>query len=70
MLTQEQLINYIDNNYSFHLMEYQKTALWEFYNKLMTNKDFVFTYGRCNGKMFIYQIMKELLEYEYRENNQ
>lgn len=70
MLTQEQLINYIDNNYNFHLMDYQKTALWEFYKKWMINKDFIFTYGRGNGKMFIYQIMKELLEYEYQENNQ
>lgn len=66
MLTQEQLIDYIDKNYNFHLMDYQKTALWEFYKKWMTNKDFVIAYGRGNGKMFVYQIMKELLAYEHQ----
>ena len=66
MLTREQLLDYIDNNCKFPLMEYQKTALWEFYKNWMTNKDFALAYGRGNGKMFAYQIMKELWEYEHR----
>jgi hypothetical protein len=66
MLTQEQLLDYIDKNYNFHLMDYQKTVLWEFYKKWKTDGDFVFTYRRRNGKMFMYQIMKELLEYEHQ----
>ena len=66
MLTQEQLLDYIDKNYNFHLMDYQKTALWEFYKAWMTNKDFVFAYARGNGKMFVYQIMKELMAYEHQ----
>ncbi len=47
-------------------MDYQKTVLWEFYKKWKTDGDFVFTYRRRNGKMFMYQIMKELLEYEHQ----
>ena len=66
MLTREQLIDYIDNNYDFHLMEYQKTALWQFYNSYMTNKELAFIYGRGSGKMFVYKLMKELFEYEYQ----
>lgn len=69
MLTQEQLLDYIENNYGFHLMEYQKTALWQFYRTWMTNKDFVFIHGRGNGKMFVYQIMKELIAYEHQSDN-
>lgn len=69
MLTREQLLDYVDKNYNFHLMEYQKTALWEFYKKCMTNKNFVFAYGRGNGKMFIYQIVKELIAYEHQSDN-
>lgn len=69
MLTREQLIDYIDKNYGFYLMDYQKTALWEFYKALMTNKDFVFIHGRGNGKVFMYKIMKELLEYEHQSDN-
>ena len=68
MLTREQLIDYIDNNYGFHLMEYQKTALWQFYNSYMTNKELAFIYGR-NGKTFVYKLMKELFEYEHQSNN-
>ena len=65
MLTREQLIDYIDNG-ELHLTEYQKTILWELYKKrITTDKDLVFTYGRCNGKtLFMYKIMKRLLECE------
>ena len=66
MLTREQLIDYIDKNCNFHLMEYQKTALWEFYRNWMTIKGFASSYGRGNGKMFMYKIMKELLEYKHQ----
>lgn len=69
MLTREQLIDYIDNNYGFHLMEYQKTALWQFYNYWMKNKELALIYGRGNGKMFVYKLMKELFEYEHQSNN-
>jgi len=68
MLTREQLLDYIDKNYGFYLMEYQKTALWEFYKAWMTNKELAFIYGR-NGKTFVYQLMKELFEYEYKSDN-
>ena len=69
MLTREQLIDYIDKHYNFHLMEYQRTALWEFYKKWITNKDVAFAYGRGSGKMFVYQIMKELIAYEHQSDN-
>ena len=69
MLTREQLLEYIDKNCNFHLMDYQKTALWEFYRAWMTNKDFAFSYGRGSGKMFVYQIMKELMAYEHQSDN-
>ena len=50
-------------------MEYQRTALWEFYKKWITNKDVAFAYGRGSGKMFVYQIMKELIAYEHQSDN-
>ncbi len=68
MLTREQLLEYIDKNCNFHLMEYQKTMLWEFYKKWMTDRDFTFIYGRCNGKMLVYKLMDELMAYEYYQN--
>ena len=69
MLTREQLLDYIDKNYDFYLMDYQKTALWELYKRGMTERNFASTYGRENEKMFIYQIVKELMEYKHQRNN-
>ena len=69
MLTREQLLDYIDKNYGFYLMEYQKTALWEFYRAWMSSKDFAMIYGRGGGKEFTYKLMKELIAYERQSDN-
>jgi hypothetical protein len=61
MLTQEQFMDYVNNHLKFHLMEYQKTALWEFYKAWI---DSAYSSGRDNGKTLTYQIFRELLEIE------
>jgi hypothetical protein len=45
-------------------MEYQKTALWEFYKAWMVYKDSAYSSGRDNSKTITYQIFRELLEIE------
>lgn len=54
MLTQEQFMDYVNNHLKFHLLGYQKTALWEFYKILMLNKD-----------EFPYRLFGDILEAEH-----
>ena len=61
MLTQEQFMDYVNNHLKFHLMEYQKTALWEFYKAWI---DSAYSSDRDSGKTITYQIFRELLEIE------
>lgn len=65
MLTQEQFMDYVNSHVKLHLMDYQKTALWDFYKAWRFYADSAWSYGRGNGKTLAYRVFGELLDMEH-----
>ena len=62
-MTRDTLANFIEEKYGFRLMDFQKEALWNFYQKAKGGDlTEYFWMGRQNCKRITYEIMRDLLK--------